>query len=73
MFGIAIGLVILYFVFIIAATVLWIWMLVDCITKEPSGDNEKIVWVLVIVLVGALGALIYLIARRPKRKQLYGK
>jgi hypothetical protein len=73
MFGVAIGLGVLYLVFIIVATILWLWMLIDCITKEPSGDNEKIVWVLVIVLVGPLGALIYLIARRPKRKRLYGK
>lgn len=71
--GIAIGLVLLYFVFGLLATALWIWMLIDCITKEPSEGNDKIVWILVIVLVGALGALIYLIARRPKRKQLYGK
>ncbi|MFA5366865.1 MAG: PLD nuclease N-terminal domain-containing protein [Dehalococcoidia bacterium] len=71
--GIAIGLVLLYFVFGLLATALWIWMLIDCITKEPSEGNDKIVWVLVIVLIGALGALIYLIARRPKRKQLYGK
>ena len=71
--GIAIGLVLLYFVVGLLATVLWIWMLIDCVTKEPSEGNDKIVWILVIVLVGTLGALIYLIARRPKRKQLYGK
>ena len=71
--GVAIGLVLVYWIFIIAAFVLWIWMLVDCITKEPSEGNEKIVWILVIVLLGALGALIYLLARRPKRKQQLGK
>ncbi len=45
----------------------WIWMLIDCITKEPSTNNEKIVWILVIVLLHFLGALLYLLVRRPQR------
>lgn len=51
----------------LACTVFWIWALVDCIKNEPSTGNDKIVWVLVIVLVGVLGALIYVLARRPSR------
>lgn len=51
----------------------WIWMLVDCIQNEPSEGNDKVIWVLVIVLVHWIGALIYLLARRPQRIQMYGK
>ncbi len=51
----------------LVAFAFWIWMLVDCVTKEPSEGNEKIVWVLIIVLLNWLGALIYLIVRRPQR------
>lgn len=57
----------------IGLTVFWIWMLVDCIQKEPPQGNDRLIWVLVIVLVGWIGALIYLLARRPQRIQLYGK
>ena len=57
----------------IGGTVLWVWMLVDCATKEPSEGNDKIVWILVIVFTHFIGALIYLLARRPKRIQLYGR
>jgi len=57
----------------IGGTILWIWMLVDCATKEPSEGNDKIVWILVIVFTHFIGALIYLLARRPKRIQLYGR
>jgi prolipoprotein diacylglyceryltransferase len=71
--GVAIGLVLLYWIFIIVAFVLWIWMLVDCITKEPSEGNDKIVWILVVALTGIIGALIYLFYRRPQRKQQSGK
>ena len=56
----------------VLATVFWIWMLVDCATKEPSQGNDKLVWILVIVLTHWIGALIYLLARRPERKRLYG-
>ena len=52
---------------------IFIWMLVDCVTKEPSEGNDRIVWTLVIVLAGWPGALIYLFVRRPKRKALLGR
>lgn len=39
--------------------VFWIIMLVDSITRKYKRDSEKIVWVLVIILTGIIGALIY--------------
>ncbi len=45
----------------------WIWALVDCLTKEPSKGNDKIIWILVIVLLGLIGALVYVFVRRPQR------
>ena len=53
--------------------VFWIWMLVDCVSKEPSEGNDKIIWVLIIVLLSWLGALIYLFVRRPQRIKQFGK
>ena len=52
---------------------LWIWVLIDCIKNEPEEGNDRIVWVVVIALLGVLGALIYLFARRPARKSQFGK
>lgn len=60
------------FIFGILGTIFWIWMLVDCATKEPSQGNDKVVWILVIVLTHWIGALIYFFARRPQRKRLFG-
>ena len=51
----------------LALTVLWIWMLIEAATKEPDEGNDKIVWILIIVLLGQLGALIYFFVRRPQR------
>lgn len=47
--------------FLIAALVFvfWIWMIVDCAKRDFRKDVEKIVWIIIIVLAGWLGALIY--------------
>ena len=50
----------------LAMSGLWIWALIDCATNDPSG-TEKIVWILIILLGGCIGATIYLLVRRPKR------
>jgi len=56
----------------LGGTILWIWMIVDCATKEPSEGNEKLIWILIIVLTHWIGALIYLLVRRPKRIEQFG-
>ncbi|MDX9980587.1 MAG: PLDc N-terminal domain-containing protein [Lentisphaeria bacterium] len=57
----------------IGGTVLWIWMLIDCATKEPDTGNDKIIWILIIIFTHWLGALIYFLVRRPKRIQEFGQ
>jgi len=53
----------LFFVPLILIAVLlfvfWIMMLVDSVKRKYSRDSDKIVWVLVIILTGLIGALIY--------------
>jgi len=50
----------------IALFAFWIWMLVDCIKNPNIDSTARIVWVLVIVFLHALGAFIYLLAGRNK-------
>ena len=49
------------FLIIIAAIGFWFWlaMLKNCIKKTFAKPAAKVVWVLVIVLFQALGALVY--------------
>ena len=61
------------FLISLAATAFWVWMLVDCLMKEPSEGNDKVIWALVIVFTHLLGALIYYFLRRPQRIQQYGE
>ena len=42
----------------LALMAFWIWMLVDCATKEPSAGNDKVIWILVIIFTHWIGALI---------------
>lgn len=48
-------------------TIFWIWMLVDCAMNESSQNNEKLVWVLIILFAHFIGAVVYFLVRRPKR------
>jgi len=45
----------------------WLWMLITVVTTEPEG-SDKIVWTLVVVFTGPLGAAIYFFARYVKRE-----
>jgi hypothetical protein len=56
----------------LAASVFWIWALVDCAMKERESTN-KIVWVLVILFTHFLGAILYVLIRRPERIREIGR
>ncbi len=55
------------------AAIFWIWVLIDCLMKEPSDGNDKIAWVLFILLVPMIGALVYYFIRRPERVKVVGR
>ena len=55
------------FVFILVALLLlvfWLWMLIDCLKRPDDkfaigGNNAKLIWVIVIIFTGIIGAVIY--------------
>jgi len=50
----------------LAVMVLWIIALVDACKREFTGPNDKLMWILVVILAGWIGALIYWSVGRPK-------
>lgn len=50
----------------------WIWTLVDCLQNETSENNEKLLWMLLIIFTEVIGAAIYFFVRRPKRLATLG-
>ena len=61
------------FLIVLALKAFWIWMLIEVISKEPSEGNDKVVWLLIVLLTGGIGALIYYFVRRPERIRKYGR
>jgi hypothetical protein len=56
------------FILGLAAFALWIWAIVD-VVRVPDDSmfkaGSKLVWVIVIVITGVIGAIIYLAVGRP--------
>ncbi len=58
--GILIVLFILFIIaLVIASTAFWIWMIVDVAQRNFEKENDKIIWLLIILLVGFIGAVVY--------------
>ena len=59
----------------LAAFAFWIWAIVD-VVRVPDDSmfkaGNKLVWILVIVITGVIGAIIYLVVGRPAPGSLGG-
>ena len=45
----------------------WIWAIVSCINNPALDGTQRIIWILVLIFLHALGALIYFLAA-PRRR-----
>lgn len=62
-------LVLLVLAIIVLCFAFWIWMLVDSIKRNYKEDSMRIVWVLVIIFTGIIGAIIYYFVEKRKDKK----
>lgn len=46
---------------------LWLWSLIHCATNQRISDTNRLIGILLIVLLGPLGSLIYLCLPREYR------
>ena len=58
---------------VVGGSILWIWMMVDCLAHEPAGDKRKVIWFLIILFTHWMGALVYLLMRRTERIETLGR
>lgn len=53
----------------LAMTVVWVWSLVDALRIDDrrwaAAGQSKVLWVLLIVLLGLLGSILYALMARP--------
>lgn len=48
--------------------IFWIFMIVDVVKREFKQENDKLLWILVVVLTGLIGAVIYyFMIKRPNK------
>ena len=52
----------------ITSLVFWIFMIVDVAKRNFKQENDKILWLLVVILAGAIGGLVYyFVIKRPDK------
>lgn len=52
---------------IVFSLAIFIWALVDCIKNQNLDQNQRLIWILVIVLTNPIGGIVYLIIGRKKK------
>ncbi len=57
--------ILLFLLFGLLATAFWIWMIIDVANRD---FDDKTVWLLVVILAGVIGAIIYFFAKRKELK-----
>ena len=51
--------ILIFIALFVLMLVFWIFMLIDAVQRKYKNENDKIAWILIIVLVGVVGAIIY--------------
>ena len=64
--GIAAAWVIFWVIFSVVGFGLFLWALIDCIRRQFPNQNDKVLWLVLIILIGWLGPILYLIIGRKK-------
>jgi len=64
--GLGVGLLVFWLIFGIGGFILFLWALIDVIRRQFPNPNDKILWILLVLLIGWLGPILYLIIGRKK-------
>ena len=62
------GFFLLLFLFIILTSIFWVWMIVDCAKRDFKKNDDKVIWILILVFLQAIGAAIYYFIIKRKNK-----
>ena len=68
-----VGFFLLLFIFVSLMLIFWIWMIVDCAKRDFKKNDDKVIWILILVFLGVIGAIIYyfIIKRKNKKEKIY--
>jgi hypothetical protein len=69
-FGIfAVSLIILYVAILLFSLAFWVWMLCDCLFHNWRSGKQKLLWFLIILFGGVIGALLFFAIIKAKSKK----
>jgi len=54
-------------IFVLAASLFWLWALALCLTDKHASDTDKVLWFVVVFLLHCVGAMLYVLVRKGKR------
>jgi len=54
--------VVIFLGIIIGSFVFWIWTIIDIAKRKFKNDNDRIIWILIVIFLGILGSIIYYFA-----------
>ncbi len=60
------GMVVFFWILGILGFILFLWALIDCIRRQFPNPNDKVLWLVLIILIGWIGPVLYLIIGRKK-------
>lgn len=70
------GAVLLFGLVALVMFVVWVWALIDALNKTDgewaAAGQSKLLWILLIALLGALGAILYVAMARPALRRPLG-
>ncbi len=58
---------IIVLLFVLLPTVLWIAALVDIIKSDFKDSNNKIIWILIVILVPVIGSILYFLMAKNQK------
>jgi len=59
----------LFFVLVIGLFVFWVWTIVDVAKRDFTNSNERLIWLLLIILLAPIPSLVYyIVVMRPNNK-----
>jgi len=52
----------------ILATIFWIFMIIDVAKRKFKNENDRVLWILVVILAGIIGAIVYyFVVKKPNK------
>lgn len=52
--------------------VFWIWMIVDVAKRKMPNEAEKVMWIILLIFVGVIGAIIYyFLVKKPDNSGVF--